>query len=80
VFAGRLGTAPRFSVRSHDFAAHDALAPAPTPAAEPAAPPEPEEEAVDLRDLVDAPDAPASEPVARLAAELGAEIVEERPR
>jgi hypothetical protein len=74
VFAAKLGTTPRFSVRGHDFAAHDALAPT-SAAAEPIAEPEPEHEEVDLDDLVDAPDAPASEPIDRLMSELGAEEV-----
>jgi DNA polymerase-3 subunit gamma/tau len=77
-FAARLGSAPKFSVRVHDFAAPDALAPlaasgAPTPDPEP-------EEHVDLAELVDAPDAPPSDAAARLIADFGAEVVEERPR
>jgi hypothetical protein len=35
---------------------------------------------VDLTELVDAHDAPPSDSVARLMTDLGAEVVEERPR
>jgi hypothetical protein len=79
-FAARLGAEPKFSVRAHDFGTRDALRPA---NAQPAAAPEPEEDhvdSVDLDDLTDAPDAPAPDSVARLMADLGAEVVEERPR
>jgi hypothetical protein len=74
VFAAKLGTTPRFSVRGHDFASHDALAPS-SAATETIVEPEPEHEEVDLDDLVDAPNAPASEPIDRLMSELGAEEV-----
>ena len=40
----------------------------------------PHEDPIDLHDLTDAPDAPASDPTARLVAGLGAEIVDERSR
>jgi hypothetical protein len=80
-FAARLGSAPRFSLRAHDFDTHDALAP--PAAAEP--PPEPEPEAenehehIDLEELVDAPDTPPDS-ITRLTSQLGAEVVEEIPR
>jgi hypothetical protein len=76
-FAARLGSEPRFSMRAHDFESHDALR-APEAADEP--PPPPEDEAVDLDELVDAKDAPPPDSVSRLMADLGAEVVEERPR
>jgi DNA polymerase-3 subunit gamma/tau len=86
-FAARLGTQPRFSVRAHDFDAPGALKPGPAPSKKKSAkatteepPPPPEDEAVDLDELVDAPDAPPSDSVARLVADLGAEVIEERPR
>jgi DNA polymerase-3 subunit gamma/tau len=74
-FANKLGQAPRFSVRAHDFEAHDALRP--VPAAEPE--PETEAEHIDLEDLVDAPDVPPDS-ISRLTNQLGAEVVEEIPR
>jgi hypothetical protein len=76
-FATRLGSEPRFSMRAHDFESTDALRP-PESADEP--PPPPEEEAVDLDELVDAKDSPPPDSVSRLMADLGAEVVEERPR
>jgi len=79
-FAARLGTEPRFRVRAHDFGAVDALRPAsPSVDVSEPAPPD-EDEAVDLHELVDAPEAPPSDSVSRLVADLGAEVVEERPR
>jgi DNA polymerase-3 subunit gamma/tau len=84
-FAVRLGAQPRFTLKSHNFDAVDALRPAvlESTVAEPP-PPAPvgvaEDEHVDLHDLVDASDAPPSDSVARLVADLGASIVEERPR
>jgi hypothetical protein len=77
-FSRRLGTQPRFKVRGHDFDAADALRPPPAPVESADAPPE--DDAVDLHDLVDATDVPPSDSVARLMADLGAEVVEERPR
>jgi hypothetical protein len=77
-FAARLGSEPRFSMRAHDFEPHDALRPPQATADEP--PPPPEDEAVDLDELVDAKDAPPPDSVSRLMADLGAEVVEERPR
>jgi DNA polymerase III subunit gamma/tau len=85
-FAARLGFQPRFKLRPHDFDAPDALRPvssdvsaavaAPSDAAD-----EPSDEApIDLSELVDAEDAPPSDSVARLVSDLGAEVVEERPR
>jgi DNA polymerase-3 subunit gamma/tau len=85
-FASRLGSPPKFSVRVHDFGAHDALAPLASSDAQshtnqaPAPEPETEEEHVDLAELVDAPDAPPNDAAARLIADFGAEVVEERPR
>ncbi len=85
----RLGVAPRFVLRAHDFSAPDALRPAPrsaataTPAVERVAEVESdemEEAAIDLGDLVDAHDAAPSDSVARLMSDFGAEVVEERPR
>jgi len=77
-FSTRLGAQPRFKVRGHDFEAADALRP-PSASVESADAP-PEDDAVDLHDLVDATDVPPSDSVARLMADLGAEVVEERPR
>ncbi len=82
-FAARLGREPRFRLRPHDFAAPDALRPI-VPAAE-APPPAPavahdDDEELDLTELVDARDAPPVDSLARLVADLGAEVVEERPR
>ncbi len=77
-FAARLGTEPRFSVRAHDFdGAPVDSAPAPEP---PLVEAPPVEESVDLEELVDAPDAPPNDSVSRLMNDLGAEVVEERPR
>ncbi len=86
-FASRLGAAPRFMLRPHDFEAAGALRPAPGGGAapgtkpvgnEPEPPPE-EDEVVDLDDLEDAPDAPPDS-VTRLVSGLGAEIIDERRR
>jgi len=77
----RLGAQPSIIVRAHDFDTVDALRPVTKPAAagtNDAA--EPHEEFIDVAELVDAPDAPAPDPAARLVAGLGAEIVEERSR
>jgi DNA polymerase-3 subunit gamma/tau len=87
-FATRLGAAPRFMLRAHDFDATDAFRPSTAgapPAAksvanEPEPPPEDDDEAVDLNDLADAPDAPQPDSVGRVVAGLGAEIVDERRR
>ncbi len=78
-FSTRLGTQPRFKVRTHNFDATDALRP-PTASVESAEAQPPEDDTVDLHGLVDATDAPPSDSVARLVADLGAEVVEERPR
>jgi DNA polymerase-3 subunit gamma/tau len=78
-FASELGAPPRFMMRAHDFDAPGAL----RASAAADAPVEQHVEHldhVDLDDLVDAPDAPPSDSVARLVADLGAEVVEERPR
>ena len=80
-FAQRLGAAPRFMLRAHDFDKVDAFKPT-TVGAE-ASPPvaEPEDdEAVDLEELADAPEAPPPDSVSRLADVLGAEVVDERRR
>jgi DNA polymerase-3 subunit gamma/tau len=77
-FAEKLGAAPRFMLRAHDFDAPDALRP-PANDAEPPAD-DHHDEHVDPNELVDAPDAPPSDSVARLVSDLGAEVVEERPR
>jgi DNA polymerase-3 subunit gamma/tau len=77
-FAARLGAAPRFSVRAHDFDGAPVPEAAPRSVVEEAPPPV--EEPVDLEELVDAPDAPPSDSVSRLMNDLGAEVVEERPR
>jgi DNA polymerase III subunit gamma/tau len=81
--AARLGFQPQFLVRAHDFDTADALrpvtragtGPGPGEDVEPAA-----EEHIDPEELVEAPDAPAPDPAARLVAGLGAQIVEERSR
>jgi hypothetical protein len=88
-FASRLGAAPRFMLRAHDFDKVDALrppssgtgGPAPADAEAPELEPEPEEdEVVDLTELADAHDAPQHDSVTRLVAGLGAEVVDERRR
>lgn len=93
VLAERLGSLPQFRLRPHDFDAPGAFASrsvgsgATGMATEPMAgrerAPEPDDDPVDLDDLVDAVDAGDVAPTgsaARLIAELGAEVVEERPR
>jgi len=90
-FVPRIGAAPRFRLRAHDFSRADAFRPA--SAGGEGRPvenePEPhvdddeaddEDEAVDLNELSDAPDAPQPEAVTRLVADLGAEVVDERRR
>jgi DNA polymerase-3 subunit gamma/tau len=86
-FASRLGAAPRFVLRPHDFDAPDALRPKPGSTGErdraaPTTEPEPEaaDEDVDLTELADAPDAPQLDSVTRLVADLGAEVIDERRR
>ena len=86
-FASRLGAAPRFMLRAHDFSKTDALRPATDSGGEPGAEapkndhePEPDDEAVDLTELSDASDAPQLDSVTRLVADLGAEVVDERRR
>ena len=88
-FATRLGAAPRFMLRAHDFDKVDAFRPASadgpgagatlTDGSEPP-PDDDEEEVVDLADLSDAPDAQPPDSVTRLVADLGAEVVDERKR
>jgi hypothetical protein len=79
----QLGAQPKILVRPHDFDTTDALRPT-SPAAEPEVtpdePPPDDHEHIDLDDLADAPTAPAPDPAARLMADLGAEVVEERAR
>ncbi len=86
-FAQRLGAAPRFMLRAHDFDQVDAFRPEHAPVVERAAAtraderaPEPDDDAVDLTDLADAPDAPQLDSVTRLVAGLGAEVIDERSR
>jgi DNA polymerase-3 subunit gamma/tau len=83
-FAGKLGAPPRFQLRAHDFSRADAFR-SETVAADAAVgnepePPPDDEESVDLTELSDAPDAPQPEAVTRLVADLGAEVIDERPR
>jgi DNA polymerase-3 subunit gamma/tau len=80
----QLGTQPNLLVRPHDFDTSDALRPTGKPA-DPAVthdepPPDDHDEHIDLDELADAPSAPAPDPAARLMADLGAEVVEERAR
>jgi DNA polymerase-3 subunit gamma/tau len=90
-FATRIGDAPRFQLRAHDFSRADAFRPA--FASGEGMPVENESEdlagereagdeddAVDLTELSDAPDAPQPEAVTRLVADLGAEVIDERRR
>lgn len=86
-FAQRLGAAPRFMLRAHDFDKVDAFRPEHALVVERAAAtraderaPEPDDDAVDLTDLADAPDAPQLDSVTRLVAGLGAEVIDERSR
>ena len=87
-FASRLGAAPRFMLRPHDFDATDAFRPKASTGEPAEAVPESEresepaeaDEAVDLTDLADAPDAPQLDSVTRLVADLGAEVIDERRR
>jgi DNA polymerase-3 subunit gamma/tau len=89
-FATRLGAAPRFMLRAHDFEATDAFRPpaggvaaaAPTPVANEPEPPPVDDEIVDLDDIDDLEDAPDAPPdsVSRLVSGLGAEIIDERRR
>jgi DNA polymerase-3 subunit gamma/tau len=86
-FAQRLGSAPRFMLRAHDFDKVDAFRPENAPSVERAAAtradevaPEPDDDVVDLTDLADAPDAPQPDSVARVVAGLGAEVIDERRR
>jgi DNA polymerase-3 subunit gamma/tau len=81
-FVAKLGAAPRFKLRPHDFDDPGALRPA-----DGAVAPRPEPgagvdlgDAGDPGDLVGAVDAPPMDSVARLVTDLGAEIVGERPR
>jgi hypothetical protein len=79
--AERLGRSVKFNlVAAEQFGAVGDAGPAPvaTRAAPPV--PEPEPEPPDLDEVVDATDAAAFAPEARLAEELGATVVEEVPR
>ena len=64
-------------MRPHNFDAPDALRPLADepPVAEPPA----DEDTIDPGELTDAPDVPPDS-ISRLTAQLGAEVVEERPR
>jgi DNA polymerase-3 subunit gamma/tau len=77
-FALRLGSEPMFKLKIHDFDAVDAFRNEPEPPPPPAEP-EFEEDDVEGATLAQHVDAPPDS-AARLASELGAEIVEERPR
>jgi DNA polymerase-3 subunit gamma/tau len=82
-FASQLGAQPRFIMRPHDFDTPGALRPSSSEAAvQPVTTDVPaiRDDDVDLAELVDAHDAPPSDSVARLMTDLGAEVVEERPR
>ena len=85
-FAAQLGFQPRFMLRPHDFDAPGALLPvggaaAGAAVAAPVVDLHEEEQKIDLNELVDAPDElPPPDTVARLVSDLGAQVVEERPR
>jgi hypothetical protein len=85
-FSARLGAAPRFQLRAHDFNRVDAFRSGDTAAGDPAPvlneaePPADDDDAVDLSELSDAPDAPQPEAVTKLVAGLGAEVIDERRR
>ncbi len=71
-------------MRAHDFDTADALRPTSKTETRAVAhddlPPVEADEHIDLDDLADAPVAPPPDPAARLMADLGAEVVEERAR
>ena len=81
-FAARLGAAPRFMLRPHDFDAVSAFrtASAADEAPEPEPEPDDEVEHIDLSETTPALDAPELDTVTRLASELGAEVIDERRR
>jgi DNA polymerase-3 subunit gamma/tau len=83
-FSAHLGFQPRFVLRPHDFDAPGALRPVITGAAPEATTAtvdlDDAEPDIDLNELVDAPDALPPDSVSRLVADLGAQVVEERPR
>lgn len=83
-FAAHLGFQPKFMLRPHDFDAPGALKAASTASAPTAddggADGDPEEDEIDLSELADAPDAPPTDTISRLVSDLGAQVVEERPR
>jgi DNA polymerase III subunit gamma/tau len=80
----QLGTQPKILVRPHDFETSDALRPTRETAVPEVTHDEPpaddHDEHIDLDELADAPTAPPPDPAARLMADLGAEVVEERAR
>jgi DNA polymerase-3 subunit gamma/tau len=78
-FSTHLGFQPRFVLRPHDFDAPDAFRPISTAAA-PVVDLYEDEGPIDFNELVDAHDAPPPDSVARLVSDLGAQIVDERPR
>jgi hypothetical protein len=81
-FASRLGAAPRFMLRPHDFDAVSAFRPGAAANQTPEPEPEPDDEPehIDLSETTPALDAPELDTVTRLASELGAEVIDERRR
>jgi DNA polymerase-3 subunit gamma/tau len=83
-FAAHLGFQPKFLLRPHDFDAPGALKAASAASAQTDADGGPggdaEEDEIDLSELADAPDAPPTDTISRLVNDLGAQVVEERPR
>ena len=80
-FAARLGVEPMFKLRVHDFDRADALGPSSRRGRSRADEPRASTTRSTSTDLTDAPDAPPSDSVSRLVADvLGAEIVDERTR
>ncbi|GIU86137.1 MAG: hypothetical protein KatS3mg009_0652 [Acidimicrobiia bacterium] len=84
-FAAELGFQPKFLLRPHDFDAPGAFR-AGSGSADAGATgagedeEDPDDEQIDLTELEDAPDAPPPDTIARLVDDLGAQVVEERPR
>jgi len=79
-FSARLGFQPRFVLRPHDFDAPGALRSVSVDAAVIEVDVTDDDPQIDLEELVDAPDALPPDSVARLVSDLGAQVVEERPR
>jgi DNA polymerase III subunit gamma/tau len=81
-FASRLGAAPRFMLRPHDFDSVNAFRPGTAAKEAPEREPEldDEPEHIDLSETTPALDAPELDTVTRLASELGAEVIDERRR